>query len=451
MKRKSSLFFLLLICASANAQILKGDMDGDGRLTMSDANDVVNTYLGAKKQQYINVNAASAYSVDNSIIVGKWFKNRMESITFNEDGTTDYAPNCTYKFLPYQGKVLFLNKEGVPVDYLTVWDVTENGLVLGNGTMTNYTNVQPEPNTVFTVSLPTGACSSFDLYRLLDSGETVTTRAMELTGNKSWKTGYTVAGRYDMVTTMAGQPNTIVSENGGWVAPWKVKDDNTFYHYRTVSAKTPIIADATNGDYFTIQAGPLDATSDCHWGAPGVSTSADYNPEDGFASSLFGAIGVSDTPISIIERNMMATVNVVLMTTDDYSGVTLQSNGVGSEVEFVGIYNRGKVNMGDGLVSVIGTKGNIKMPMPNPYFDSSEYKSKPYTYNFVPQILDDNMQLRILCEGNYYMMKMSNLNIKQWYPGHTYTYYITITKTMIRVEVKDTITVNGPIRDLIWE
>lgn len=315
MSKISSCLFLLLICVSVNAQMLKGDMDGDGRLTMNDANDVVNTYLGAKDLQYINLNAASAYSVDNSIIVGKWFKNRVESITFNEDGTTDYAPNCTYKFLPYQGKILFLNKDGVPVDYLTVWDVTENGLVLGNGVMTCYTNVQPEAHTMFSVvSYPSKPCESFDLYRLLDSENSVPTRAMEISERKNWMTGYTVAGKHDVVTTLPGQPNTIVSEGNQWQSPWQFKGSDTYYHFRTVSAGTPIITDVINGDYFTIQSGPQEVTSDYHWGAPDFDSSSDYDQETGFASSLPAAMVVTDAPINIVEQNMMATVNVILMT-----------------------------------------------------------------------------------------------------------------------------------------
>ena len=37
----------------------------------------------------------------NQCIVGTWYKN-TESMTFNEDGTTDYINDATYVFLPYQ-------------------------------------------------------------------------------------------------------------------------------------------------------------------------------------------------------------------------------------------------------------------------------------------------------------------------------------------------------------
>lgn len=68
----------------------------------------------------------------NQCIVGTWYKPTNETITFNEDGTTDYIEGATYKFFPYQGNIGFYNASGAPVSYLKVLEVTAEKMVVSS-------------------------------------------------------------------------------------------------------------------------------------------------------------------------------------------------------------------------------------------------------------------------------------------------------------------------------
>ncbi|MBQ9362275.1 MAG: Ig-like domain-containing protein, partial [Bacteroidaceae bacterium] len=89
---------------------------------------------------------ADPYEVDNSRLVGTWYKSKTESVTFNADGTTDYIAGGTYKFRPVQGTVLFYNANGVPVSRLKIEEITSDYLVVGVGTgdgVVFYTSAKP--------------------------------------------------------------------------------------------------------------------------------------------------------------------------------------------------------------------------------------------------------------------------------------------------------------------
>ena len=56
---------------SVSAQtIVKGDMNGDGELTVTDAVKVVNVILGNAPKQAIDLD--DTYRVDNTLVVGTW-------------------------------------------------------------------------------------------------------------------------------------------------------------------------------------------------------------------------------------------------------------------------------------------------------------------------------------------------------------------------------------------
>ena len=69
----------------------------------------------------------------NQMIVGTWYKSRTESVTFNEDGTTDYIEGATYEFMPYQGSLVIFNALGTPVQVLRVPRLTADMLLLATG------------------------------------------------------------------------------------------------------------------------------------------------------------------------------------------------------------------------------------------------------------------------------------------------------------------------------
>lgn len=68
----------------------------------------------------------------NQCIVGTWYKTKSETITFNEDGTTDYVEGATYEFLPYQGAIIFYNASNAPTNILKVYKATAERMIVGS-------------------------------------------------------------------------------------------------------------------------------------------------------------------------------------------------------------------------------------------------------------------------------------------------------------------------------
>lgn len=134
--------FLLLFCMTAvSAQtILKGDMNNDEQVTITDVTSLVNVILGKAPQEEISM-GGDPYKVDNSLVVGTWYKSKTEEITFNEDGTTDFTDAASYKFLPYQGKVLLYNSLNALIKVLNVIYLTSDSLYLDD--LTLYTKAIP--------------------------------------------------------------------------------------------------------------------------------------------------------------------------------------------------------------------------------------------------------------------------------------------------------------------
>ena len=82
----------------------------------------------------------------NQIVVGKWYKNHNETVNFNEDGTTDYYPNGTYEYIPYQSEILVFNSSKVLKSILKVHKVTPEQMVvstLGSTSFSVWTSTQP--------------------------------------------------------------------------------------------------------------------------------------------------------------------------------------------------------------------------------------------------------------------------------------------------------------------
>ena len=82
----------------------------------------------------------------NQMIAGTWYKTKSESVTFYEDGTTDYLAGATYEFLPYQGTLIISNAEGKLTRLLRVPKVTKDYMVLsewGGEAFAVLTAVQP--------------------------------------------------------------------------------------------------------------------------------------------------------------------------------------------------------------------------------------------------------------------------------------------------------------------
>ena len=97
----------------------------------------------------------------NQCIAGTWYKSRNETVTFNEDGTTDYIAGATYKFLPYQGEVLVYDSSKKLRQILRVHDISAEELVvstLGSTTFSVWTSTQP-PQRVVSITLSPSSLS----------------------------------------------------------------------------------------------------------------------------------------------------------------------------------------------------------------------------------------------------------------------------------------------------
>lgn len=119
--------FAVLLPTSVSAQMINGDLNHSGKLEVSDVTHLINNYLTGTAETISG--GGDPFAVDNSRIVGTWYKSKTESVTFNADGTTDYADGYTFEFLPLQGYVVFYNVSYVPVYALRVLKITSDQLM----------------------------------------------------------------------------------------------------------------------------------------------------------------------------------------------------------------------------------------------------------------------------------------------------------------------------------
>lgn len=128
------------------------------------------------------------YTPVNQCIAGTWYETYDKSITFGEDGTTDYIAGATYKFLPYQGTVIFYNAAGNPISLLKVHDLTANQMVMsvfGSDVFHVMTKTQPA------LPVSVSCAQAVELTNALEDGATseetysVTGYITEVVGNVS--------------------------------------------------------------------------------------------------------------------------------------------------------------------------------------------------------------------------------------------------------------------------
>lgn len=138
---KKHLFSLMLIAAFgsyaaafAQSEIVVGDMNDDGQLTVGDVTALSETVIGHKAVRRISV-AGDPYATDNSSIVGRW-SGVSGTITFNSDGTTDYKEGYTYEYLPSQSLIVFYDETNAAREFLDVVILKSNKLVLSDVSMT---------------------------------------------------------------------------------------------------------------------------------------------------------------------------------------------------------------------------------------------------------------------------------------------------------------------------
>lgn len=311
----------------------------------------------------------------------------------------------------------------------------------------------------------TSAADNFDLYRLNDPSTDVSTD-----GNyKSydWKSKWT--DKAELTKDNSSQE----TGKSKWTTKWFFDDNKSFYHFRMVGQKADgedktrtIHEDATNGDYFDIESGTT--AGNYTWGAPFVSradlkysTTSGYDNESNGTHNIHYAIGATNDNIHLTSFHMLSKIRVVLKTVAaSQGGVNLQNGKIKTTVKITEVFTKGKVNMGNGLVTAgRSSTGNdsrisVKMTDPSTFFKEniSNLETNEFTYFIVPQKLVDNdvyVGLEITTPDNniYYVVKKLseitatsvgnngtqevNKPIKWWYPNHSYLYTITLKKTGI--------------------
>lgn len=325
----------------------------------------------------------------------------------------------------------------------------------------------------FTMSATGTACDKdIDIYRLGDDNGAYDENNYDFSyKGKNWYGNYT-----DLQTLL----QTGKKADGSWATNWYFESNKTYYHFRTVNKGTEIQGNDDDGvnDYFKIEAGSTDST-DPHWGAP-MSQGTNpkylkYDTSKGYEAYLYPAIGATKNNIAIQEIHMMSNINVILQTPGDGSRVTLKNGDNKTRILITRIAKKGTVEMGRGVVNPTGPyTDELTMDAPTgTYFETDGLKTNAYTYTVVPQSLsrdfsstsdDDYVGLFIQTPDNnqYYVVKnLSQITatevnderdqtqgqrIMRWYPGHTYTYTITISKKgieSITCTVADWVEVKG--------
>ena len=126
MKRILFILTLAFVASSTWAQsLLVGDSNQDGSLTVADVTTSVDMILGRQPQTVIDLNP---YRVDNSLVAGTWYIDTTP-VTFNADGTTDYAGAAAFEFRPWKSTLILLDASD---EIMKVYNI----LRLGTGKLT---------------------------------------------------------------------------------------------------------------------------------------------------------------------------------------------------------------------------------------------------------------------------------------------------------------------------
>ena len=131
----------------------------------------------------------------NQMIVGTWYVSKNETVTFNEDGTTDYISGGTYRFLPYQGSIVIYNASGVPVNIFKVHNVADGTMIVStlDGSFRVW-GATPQPQPVTSIAL-----SESDITLKVNETQTLTVSISEDAGSNEviWESSNTAVATVD--------------------------------------------------------------------------------------------------------------------------------------------------------------------------------------------------------------------------------------------------------------
>ena len=191
-----------------------------------------------------------------------------------------------------------------------------------------------------------------------------------------------------------------------------------------------------------------------------------YDVDKGYEDFIYYAIGATESTIKLQEFHMMSQVDIVLTTTTGLDKVSLydKDTKTGTTVKITKIFKKGQVEMGRGLVSKTGDRSDYDVKTPDQTSEDTYYQTKPsegaakskvYSSLVIPQALVEadvyvGLEIQTPDKNMYYVVqKLSEITagvttpaddgynhtngekIKRWYPGHHYTYTLTLKKTGI--------------------
>lgn len=108
----------LLLIPNLNAQIIKGDMNADSKVDISDLNECINVILAKSPVKYVPGNY-----VVNSVVAGTWTLSQSDKYIFNTNGTTTYPGAATYKYVPQKSLLFMFDGSGQLTEVFNVTSV----------------------------------------------------------------------------------------------------------------------------------------------------------------------------------------------------------------------------------------------------------------------------------------------------------------------------------------
>lgn len=365
----------------------------------------------------------------------------------NKENTPDYSlvkQGVCYKIKLTVGKTKINNISAQIVD----WEKVEaNNLNPAN----DYINVAVKTNEGDKV---TDATPNFTLYRAAgtDYSGVGTSEDYNKYEDYNWEKNYSAANSLEKNQVLSTDENII------YKTEWYWPNNNTFYHFRTLSPISQTLKDNENNTYVDLAGGTLVTVADAEptavdylWGAPFKTSSPspdNYSFTSGYCynttkkdGQLYKAIGSTSKNIVLIQHHMTSQIYVDLETTTGEDKVSLSN----ATVQLTNVATKGKLYLGDGKITnsdysqIDMTYNHADAVTSGP--EKDKHPEYDYLYSLVPQPLyntNGNVGIIITTEdGNRYIIndlrtiKSGSNSIIEWIPGKKYYYKFTLKKTGI--------------------
>lgn len=432
----------------ANVDLVKETLEAGSIYNLKYTGQIVPEYVILQDKNDVNM---LQFTINNNVY---YVTDKMVYDALNKDNATSLASdkNASGNILMKPGKnyVLNITVKKTKIENITAtladWLPVTGNYERNNAYLT-FENFVEKGN----------ACTNFDLYRIEDNSTDPSTDGKHQVRN--WYTGY-----------FKNEAKAVLTDKGSntWATKWFFESNIHFYHFRSVKQGTTIMPGTETTDpkdYFEIETG-----NDYHWGAPMDKDKnvPKYDVGKGYEDFIYYAIGATESTIKLQEFHMMSQVDIVLTTTSGADKVLLYDETAtpnkGTTVKITKIFQKGKVEMGRGLVSKTGDRSPYDVETPDQTSEDTYYKTKPaegtpavsktYSSLVIPQALVEadvyvGLEIQTPDKNMYYVVqKLSEIKatttgsdagynhatgdyITRWYPGHHYTYTLTLKKTGI--------------------